>query len=335
LDELKETAQPGDEVTLSFIAHGNGGQPRKPGDGGIDDPGEPNDAYDEWIWLNDKNGDKKANRDPQNPENDEVLTDDELADMLEGFRESVTIVVIMDSCFGGGFTNGGDDIQESDHVAVIGTAGKCPVDPPGIFGGLRSTLTEDAADGGGEKKADKNGDCKVTAAELKEWLEGRGWELGPPDDTKPGKKIKNGKSKIIGLGGILPELPSITPDTFVPSPGSEVTLEGKNFASSSTVSIKLIKPDLTELYLGSAQTDLNGLFITTITIPSIITSRYLLIAEDLEGYLDWDFFDIPVGGIWVPVDKLGLLAPYIGLASTIIVATATTAVYVKRVRRRK
>lgn len=157
LDELKETAQPGDEVTLSFIAHGNGGQPRKPGDGGIDDPGESNDPYDEWIWLNDKNGDKKANRDPQNPENDEVLTDDELADMLEGFRESVTIVVIMDSCFGGGFTNGADDIQESDHIAVIGTEGKCPVDPPSIFGGLRSTLTEDAADGGGEKKADKNG----------------------------------------------------------------------------------------------------------------------------------------------------------------------------------
>jgi len=43
----------------------------------------------------------------------------------------------------------------------------------------------------------------------------------------------------------------------------------------------------------------------------------------------------PVGGVWVPVDKLGLLAPYIGLASTIIVATAATAIYAKRVRPRK
>ena len=43
----------------------------------------------------------------------------------------------------------------------------------------------------------------------------------------------------------------------------------------------------------------------------------------------------PVGGIWVPVDKFGLLAPYIGLASTILVATAATAIYVKRVKRRK
>jgi len=37
----------------------------------------------------------------------------------------------------------------------------------------------------------------------------------------------------------------------------------------------------------------------------------------------------PVGGIWVPVDKLGLLAPYICLAITIIVATVATATLVK------
>jgi ABC-type transport system substrate-binding protein len=42
-----------------------------------------------------------------------------------------------------------------------------------------------------------------------------------------------------------------------------------------------------------------------------------------------------VGGIVLPVDKFGLLAPYIGLASTILVATAATAIYVKRVKRRK
>ena len=42
-----------------------------------------------------------------------------------------------------------------------------------------------------------------------------------------------------------------------------------------------------------------------------------------------------VGGIVVPVDKFGLLAPYIGLASTILAATVATAVYVKCVKRRK
>ena len=42
-----------------------------------------------------------------------------------------------------------------------------------------------------------------------------------------------------------------------------------------------------------------------------------------------------VGGFVVPIDKFGLLAPYIGLASTIIVATAATAIYVKRIKHRK
>jgi hypothetical protein len=44
---------------------------------------------------------------------------------------------------------------------------------------------------------------------------------------------------------------------------------------------------------------------------------------------------VPVGGIVIPVDKFGLLAPYIGLASTTTIGAAATAVYVKRVRRRK
>jgi hypothetical protein len=39
---------------------------------------------------------------------------------------------------------------------------------------------------------------------------------------------------------------------------------------------------------------------------------------------------VGVGGIIVPVDKFGLLAPYIGLTSTIVVASVATAVYVKR-----
>jgi hypothetical protein len=42
-----------------------------------------------------------------------------------------------------------------------------------------------------------------------------------------------------------------------------------------------------------------------------------------------------VGGIVVPVDKFALLAPYIGLTSTIIVTAVVSVVYVKRVKRRK
>jgi hypothetical protein len=37
-----------------------------------------------------------------------------------------------------------------------------------------------------------------------------------------------------------------------------------------------------------------------------------------------------VGGIWVSVDEVALLAPYIALASTIILAVVATAVLFKR-----
>jgi hypothetical protein len=38
---------------------------------------------------------------------------------------------------------------------------------------------------------------------------------------------------------------------------------------------------------------------------------------------------VPVGGIWVPVDKIALLAPYIGLVSAIVLAVAAAAVFSK------
>jgi hypothetical protein len=49
----------------------------------------------------------------------------------------------------------------------------------------------------------------------------------------------------------------------------------------------------------------------------------------------YELSGVGVGGIVVPVDKLGLLAPYIGLASTILVGAVASAVYVRRVKRRK
>ena len=42
-----------------------------------------------------------------------------------------------------------------------------------------------------------------------------------------------------------------------------------------------------------------------------------------------------VGGIQISPDKVGLLAPYIGLASTMMIGAVATVVYVKRVKRRK
>jgi hypothetical protein len=44
---------------------------------------------------------------------------------------------------------------------------------------------------------------------------------------------------------------------------------------------------------------------------------------------------IYVGGIVIPLDKFGMLAPYIGLASTIAVATAAATIYVKRRKKKQ
>lgn len=46
-------------------------------------------------------------------------------------------------------------------------------------------------------------------------------------------------------------------------------------------------------------------------------------------------FYLGVGGLVIQVDKLSLLAPYFGLASTILVAAVASAIYVKRVKHRK
>jgi len=56
-----------------------------------------------------------------------------------------------------------------------------------------------------------------------------------------------------------------------------------------------------------------------------------------DAYTDYIFTDSevieirtpPVGGVWIPVDKLALLAPYIGLVSAIVLAVAAVAVFFK------
>ncbi len=54
--------------------------------------------------------------------------------------------------------------------------------------------------------------------------------------------------------------------------------------------------------------------------------------DDLAGHM---IEEIPVGGVWTPINKLALLTPYISVASTIIVATAAVAICIKRAKRRK
>jgi len=89
----------------------------------------------------------------------------------------------------------------------------------------------------------------------------------------------------------------------------------------------------------------------SIEIPSGIEGRqeaqslpHVVIAFDVKeqgsSYLPTTMYlqfhpSTGVGGVAIPVDKFGLLTPYISLASTIVVATVATTIYVKCVKRRR
>lgn len=165
LDSLQEIAEPGDEVTFIYQGHGWNGVFE---DGDLYDPDNNQDESstgDETIRINENTD----------------LTDDKLAEMLLGFDPGVTVVVLMTSCYGGGFADSPRDIQESDNVTVIGASGTCPQDggsPFDVLGGIPGafveTLPEAIADGAGEGEADLDGDGSVTADELETWLEDQG-----------------------------------------------------------------------------------------------------------------------------------------------------------------
>lgn len=42
-----------------------------------------------------------------------------------------------------------------------------------------------------------------------------------------------------------------------------------------------------------------------------------------------------VGGIWLPIDKLGLMIPYVGLSSAMLGITVASAIYARRIKRRQ
>jgi hypothetical protein len=123
-------------------------------------------------------------------------------------------------------------------------------------------------------------------------------------------------------------------------------------APSFVIPLAGISNNLTTVYI-------NGVYIgnlTTVSVNTIFFSKNQVVFSEFNNNLTissgqstdfamWNFTldsgSVPtqtlssVGGVMVPVNKTALLAPYIGLASTILVAAAVTVIYVKRVKRRK
>ena len=83
--------------------------------------------------------------------------------------------------------------------------------------------------------------------------------------------------------------------------------------------------------------DPNTIIVAEVTIE-VWQTNIRHISENLDywlgetavvGAIVIQIYQPPVGGIWIPVDKLRLLAPYITLASTIILAVTVTAAFFK------
>jgi hypothetical protein len=273
-------AHSGDEITLYFDGHGGGGTEYGAAD--ASESGEPDHA-DEHLRLNGGGG------------TEGTLYDDDLPGMLTGIPTGVTLLVIFESCFGGGFTGGASDLAENDNVKVIGAKGCTPIDPPWLLGWLVDTITEDIADGA-------NVGGTVTGGQLKTYLQGEGWQLGPPDGTEA---VKGRKSKAAvcpdpecATGTNLPML-TIDPDAGLPAPqGFTTQVSGEDFGPLASVSIELIRPNGTQLALSSASADDQGSFSSGVTITEH-RGDYLVHASDDQGFDDWSEITVtsPVGGI--------------------------------------
>jgi hypothetical protein len=260
INKLKTVTQAGDEVTISFIGHG----------GTVTDTNEAGDnGFDEYVRFSDG----------------QYVKDDDWPGLLSGFPVSVTIVLIMDSCYGGGMTGGADDLVENDHVAVIGMDKCVPMDPPNILRGFVTTPSEDVADGTerddeeDEADADGNGDGIVTADEMKAYLEDEGWPVGAPGGG--GNRTSGGKDKCADC-----EMPAIELEveyTLVPG---LYGVAGTGFSPSAPLTLTVMLEDGPQLIAGLATVAPDGTFAAFADVPQL---PVLVWAEDAAGCHDWAF----------------------------------------------
>jgi len=136
---------------------------------------------------------------------------------------------------------------------------------------------------------------------------------------------------------------------------TNMTAKVFDFVSDGQVTVWLVGWNLTanlpldgafSRNLAFAQTSMNGtpgttvLYDDTIYAPTIDNENGIYALMVVFTYRSWDLslkgFQIEyeyeagaVGGFWVPVDKFSLLAPYIALVSTIILAVSISGAYIK------
>jgi hypothetical protein len=154
MKKLQVLAQPCEEVTIAVLAHGGAWSGQYVKDGQV------RRTVFGSVRLNKNVNDQLRSRD--------------LGRMVKGFRDNVSVTVVMLSCYGGGFA-GEFNVEESQLVQVIGNSDTCPAaDVP-----FRDELPEEI-ENGVDKGAETNPDGRVTAREVKMHLMSNGWPLGRP-----------------------------------------------------------------------------------------------------------------------------------------------------------
>jgi len=112
---------------------------------------------------------------------DDVLVTEQLTEFVKGFGADVSVTVIMDTCYGGGFAGKGN-VTETNLVQLIGVSTTCPsIDMPG-----REELSESIAIGV-ENAAGATPDGRATAREVKDYMKTKDWPLGSPFDAQAGQ----------------------------------------------------------------------------------------------------------------------------------------------------
>jgi hypothetical protein len=172
------------------------------------------------------------------------------------------------------------------------------------------------------------------------------WKLVPTPTPKYSFTGSLGGSAKFTLTGPIGNLTSVVPIAVTFSAEAYKTGEVLSWAFSESGPSFDLCDGLAETGPWTVTTDPTTPPIGTIDFASgIFTCKVVYLFDCPNVKMEWG--PIPfeenltgrlymaVGGIVVPVDKFGLLAPYIGLPSAIVIGAVAAVVYVKRVKRRK
>lgn len=163
LNNAKTKSVPGDEFVFFFSGHG-GSNSLTP------DTSEVGESLssDNHILIGDTT-----------PGTRDYMTDDQLADLLSGFKQSVTMSVVLDSCYSHGFSDGADDLGSvtqvngtpqpaGDHIALVSSTTS---EKPTCGIGFTDKLAEGLMKMNGMFKADTDKDGVVTTEEFGDYAQ--------------------------------------------------------------------------------------------------------------------------------------------------------------------